>query len=506
MGTALYRQEIQLRRDTPSALNMPGKYNIVIIVMDTARADMVEMTGGNPITPSIANLAEEGTTFTQAYSSAPWTLPSHASLFTGTYPSKHGAHAEHKQLEDCRTLAEALNEAGYKTAAASNNAWISDAFGFGTGFETFFKSWQYFQSGTDLGELGLTHQGTDLWKAVIREILRGESVTNAINALYAKFRYQNREDDGAQRTNEWIADQLDERDEDPFFLFVNYLEPHLEYRPPREYAEQFLPSGCTYKEAMEIPQNAWKYITNQQDLSKKDFELLRSLYKAEIAYVDEKIGELQRLLEDNGQWEDTVFLVMGDHGENIGDHGLMDHQYSLYDTLLHVPLVITGGSFANGGQVDDLVQLTDIVPTLLDEIDINDPVLQEQVQGRSICRHKNHAREHIIAEYIGPQPSREAIEKRVGDPHGVMDEYDRSLRCIRTDRFKFVRGSDGTKEFYDLKDNDEDNPDTAENEDIAQTLEERLDDWLASFTHATKDGTVSIDDQTRDKLEDLGYL
>lgn len=480
--------------------------NVVVIVMDTARADIIETTPGTKVTPSISSIADEGTTFAQAYSSAPWTLPSHASLFTGTYSSKHGAHAEHKRLEGCRTLPEALNKAGYETAAASNNAWISDAFGFGNGFDTFFKSWQYFQSSTDFGELGLTHQGTDLWKAVIRELLREKSLTDVINALYAKFGYQNQTDDGAQRTNEWIANWLDERDDSPFFLFINYLEPHLEYRPPREYAEQFLPSDRTYEEAMEIPQNAWEYITNQQDLSNQDFELLRSLYKAEIAYVDEKIGELQQLLEDRDYWKDTVFLVMGDHGENIGDHDLMDHQYALYDTLLHVPLIINGGSFTDGGQVDDLVQLTDIVPTLLDELSINDPALQKQVQGQSICPHTNHARDHVIAEYIGPQPSREAIEKRVGDPHGIMDKYDRSLRCIRTDHFKLIRGSDGTEEFYDLRDNGEDDPDPAENWKVARTLDEHLDDWLTSFTHATKEGTVPIDDQTRDKLEDLGYL
>jgi len=103
-------------------------------------------------------------------------------------------------------------------------------------------------------------------------------------------------------------------------LFVNYLEPHLEYRPPEEFAEQFLPEGISYDEAMDIPQDAWRYIAGKAELSDRDFDVLRSLYRAEITYLDHRIDELKQLLETHGEWEDTVFVVTGDHSENIGDH------------------------------------------------------------------------------------------------------------------------------------------------------------------------------------------
>jgi arylsulfatase A-like enzyme len=179
---------------------------------------------------------------------------------------------------------------------------------------------------------------------------------------------------------------------------------------------------------MAVPQNAWEYIAGMVEMTGRDFEILRALYRAEIAYLDRRIGELRDMLEAHGEWEDTVFVVTGDHGENIGDHGLMDHQYCLYDTLLHVPLVIHGGSFTGGGTVEDLVSLTDLGPTLLDEVGIDAPEFREETQGRSFHPDANaEPRDRIVAEYLAPQPSMDALEARVGDLPGHVREYDRSL-------------------------------------------------------------------------------
>jgi arylsulfatase A-like enzyme len=136
--------------------------NVVVIVLDTARYDDVLVArSGTPLTPKLADLTAEGIYYNRAFSSSPWTLPSHASLFTGTCPSKHGAHAGHKQLTgQLRTLAEVLQNGGHETVAVSNNTWISEEFGFGRGFETFHKTWQYVQSDIDLGKIARTEEGT----------------------------------------------------------------------------------------------------------------------------------------------------------------------------------------------------------------------------------------------------------------------------------------------------------------------------------------------------------
>ncbi|WP_324759672.1 sulfatase [Haloarcula sp. GH36] len=482
--------------------------NIVLIVLDTARYDDARgSVGGASIMPTVDALAAEGAEYTNVSSAAPWTLPSHASLFTGMYPSKHGATSLHKRLaEEHVRLPEALHRAGYETVGVSNNTWISGEFGFERGFDTFRRTWQYVQSATDLGRIARTYEGRAKLRALASELLSGNPIVNVVNALYGRFG-RKRHDSGAKQTNAFVADWASTRDtERPFFLFINYLEPHLEYRPPRQYAEQYLPNDVTYEAAMSIPQNAWDYIAGDLGLSEHDFEVLRDLYRAELRYLDEKLAELRETINANTD-RDTVFIVTADHGENIGSHGLMDHQYCLYETLLHVPLVITGGPFTGGAVVDDPVQLVDLVPTLLDITDTEAPLLTAQSQGHSFHPEEPHIRTHSIAEYLGPQPSMSALESRVGTLSESVLRYDRKLRAIRRDGTKLIRGSDGTTELYDL------NSDPDETSDISTTqpddvdrLEQDLDTWLGSFSQAVTDGDVDMEETTRRRLEELGYL
>ncbi|WP_049898156.1 sulfatase [Halococcus agarilyticus] len=498
--------------------------NVVLVVMDTARAaDVTLGTGddglagdspdaaieGTETTPTIRSIAEAGTTFSNAWAAAPWTLPSHASLFTGTYPSKHGAHADHKYLDDdLPTLAECFRDGGYETVAVSNNTWISEEFGFGRGFETFHKTWQYVQSETDLGEVARTTEGIETVRALAARLVEGNPLVNVANAVYGQF-FRKREDDGARRANREVADWLAARESSrPFFLFANYLEPHLEYRPPEAHAERYLPDGVSYEEAMAISQDAWGYIAGDVEHTEREFAALRGLYRAELAYLDERIGELRDTLRAAGEWEDTVFVLTSDHGENIGDHGLMDHQYCLYETLLDVPLVIHGGAFAGGGVVDDPVQLVDLPPTLLDAADVTAPTARETFQGRSVHPSAEvEPRERAIAEYVAPQPSMDALERRVGSLSPEVRRFDRSLRAIRADGWKLIRGSDGSRELYRLEDDpDERNDRAADDPERATALGDAIDEWLASFEHAAASGAVSMSDDTEARLEDLGYL
>jgi arylsulfatase A-like enzyme len=485
--------------------------NVVLIVFDTARADVLasHVTEESPETSPLAKLATEGTTVETAFAGAPWTLPSHASLFTSTYPSKHGAHASHKRLgSEHRTLAETFADAGYETVAVSNNTWISQEFGFGRGFDEFVKTWQYVQTEADLGAIARTQLGTDRLRAALGRLFDGNPFLNAINAFYGQY-LRKRHDDGARRTNEWVADWLDGRSDDrPFFLFINYLEPHLEYRPPKEHAERYLPDETTCEDAMNVSQDAWGYIAGTVELGDHEFEILRSLYRAEIAYLDERLGELRRYLEAAGEWTDTVFVVTADHGENIGDHGFMDHQYCLYDTLLHVPLLVHGDGFTHGGSIDELVQLPDLGPTLLDAVGIDAPTYRTQAQGRSFHPDADgSAREYVVAEYLAPQPSMEALRTRVGTLPRDVRRYDRSLRAIRDEEWKLIRGSDGSTELYHVvTDPAERNDLAAERPDEMRRLGQMLDGWLESFEQAEASGSVDMAAGTKRRLEDLGYL
>lgn len=482
--------------------------NVVLLVMDTARAETVLSPRTFPDDTGLAEtLKNECTSFEQAFASAPWTLPSHASLFTGTTPSKHGAHAGHKQLDDTyTTLAEVLSNEGYETVAVSNNTWISEEFGFGRGFEAFYKTWQYVQSDTDFGRIARQEEGIDKIRKAGKALIDGDPFTNLVNAVYGQF-FRKANDDGATRTNAWIESWLTERnDARPFFLFVNYLEPHLEYRPPKAHAVEHLPAGVTYEEAMEVSQDAWGYIAGKVELTDEDFEILRELYRAEIAYLGEKIEEVVDLLKTHAEWEDTLFVLTSDHGENIGEHGLMDHQYALYDTLLHVPLYVHGGPFGDG-EVDDLVQLLDIFPTILDVLGVEAPEVREEFQGVPFLPGAEETREYAIAEYISPQPPMDALERRVGILPEYIRMYDRSLRAIRTDRYKYIRCSDGDQELYNIETNPGETADIADSrENIIAELDVILNEWIESFETATHTEEVSMSKDTKSRLEDLGYL
>ncbi|MFD1585886.1 sulfatase [Halorientalis brevis] len=483
-------------------MDQPGQLsdvrNVVLIVMDTARENASQQ---------LDCILEDATRFNRAFSASPWTLPSHASIFTGLYPSKHGAHADHKQLEpDVSVLAEVFRDAGYETVAVSNNTWISEEFGFNQCFETFYKTWQYVQSDTDLGRIARQEEGLDKITRAAKALFEGNPVSNLANAIYGQF-FRKTDDDGAARTNEWINDWLDTRDDSrPFFLFVNYLEPHLEYRPSKEHAIDHLPGGVTYEEAMEVSQDAWEYIAGTNEMADEDFEILRALYRAEISYLSERIQEVVAILKAAGEWEETLFVVTSDHGENIGEHGLMDHQYALYDTLLHVPLFVHGGPFEDKS-VDDLVQLIDLPPTILDVLDIDAPAAREQFQGISFHPDAPETREYAIAEYLAPQPSMDALKKRVGELPDSVRQYDRSLRAIRTAKYKYIRGSDGSRELYDIRNDPGETQDIADTHgDVGDELDAQLDEWLDSFEHADYSDDVSMDEQTKARLEDLGYL
>jgi arylsulfatase A-like enzyme len=483
---------------------MNGRQNVVLLVMDTARAAAFE----------VADLGDDSRIdgsrkrFRRTYAAAPWTLPSHASLFTGTYPSRHGAHAGHKHLNDTLpTLAEAFSNADYETVGVSNNTWISDEFGFERGFERFHRTWQYVQSETDLGRAARTNEGLGKYRALASSLFDGNPLTNAINAFYGRF-LRKQHDKGAKRTNEWIGDWLAARDGDrPFFLFVNYLEPHLEYRPPEEYAARYLPDGVDYGDAMNVSQDAWGYIAGDVELSDEEFEVLRALYRAEIAYLGDRIDDLRDQLEAAGEWEETVFVVTGDHGENIGDHGLMDHQYCLYDTLLHVPLLVEGGVFEDVDS-DRPIQLVDLAPSLLDAAGVEAEGFREHCQGRSFHPAADEPpRDRIIAEYLAPQPSMAALEKRVGTLPDHVRQYDRSLRAIRRDGWKLIRGSDGSHELYHVAEDPAETTDLSDSEpDRVRLLADELDAWLDSFDHADTSGDVDVSAATEARLEDLGYL
>ncbi|MDS0283283.1 sulfatase [Haloarcula onubensis] len=475
--------------------------NVVLFVMDTMRA--AETVPADPeLTPNLAALAESGAEYTSTFTTAPWTLPSHVSMFTGTYPSKHGTHAEHTSFDGAHpTVVDAFADAGYETAGVSNNVWITDEFGMTDGFDTYRDDSERTDAWSGAGSLA--HRATN---AVRQSDLGGP----AFERLRRLVTDTDATDDGAAATVDWVAEWLDGRDSDaPFFLFANCIEPHLEYRPPPEYAREFLPEGWSYDRAMALRQDPREYDVGEFDYTDEEWDVVRALYSAEISYLDTQIGRLRAELEAAGEWEDTVFVAVSDHGENIGEHGFLGHQYSLFDTVLHVPLVVHGGAFSGDGvRTDRLVQTADLAPTLLDAAGIDAPDLREASQALSFHPTRGtEPRDQVIAEYMRPQPPIDVLEEKFDDLPAELYEYQRRLRAVRTDGYKYVRASDGQEWLYDVRgDPGEEHDISAANPRQTAELAASLDEWLGSFDEAEADGSVDVSDATEDRLADLGYL
>ncbi len=462
------------------------KPNIIMVVLDTLRPDHLSCYGYPKRTsPNLGQIAAEGALFTRCFSVAPWTLPSHASMFTGTYVSQHGLErGDEKLSQEMTTLAELLQREGYLTAGFSSNIWVSELTGLSRGFE-------YFRNAK---------------KIPYQDVKKLNLLQKVIKEIYLRYFFK-RYDFGAREINTMLTRFFRRvwRRDRPFFLFINYLETHLQYKPPARYQSFFL-NGEQRRRAKEINQDAAKFNVGAVSMSDDDLEILAGLYDAEIRYVDARLGELLAILRRLRILDNTLLIVTSDHGENLGDHGLMDHQYSLHDTLIHVPLIVRYPEvFHPGSVIERPVQTVDFLPTVAGLLGLEDGALPDaQMQGKSFLHDVNGEVERdVFAEYLTP---RTQVLERVA-PQQEWARLGASLRAIRTERFKFIAASDGNDKLYDLKN------DPGENDnvlsffpEIAEKLGQRLSAWVEAIQQTSTRPRFELQEDTRRVLEGLGYI
>jgi choline-sulfatase len=305
--------------------------NILLYVVDTLRYDAVECDGNDTIrTPAMDRIAQEGLRFARAYAAASWTRPSMASLLTGVYPSTHGAIGRTDALRaGMPLLASELRRLGYRTAAVYANPNIGRPFGFAEGFDDFI----------DLYPARYVHD-----QSVSRE--RVGTADNVVNRAIA-----------------W----LQARPATPFFLLVFSVDPHAPYEPPAPYntlydGDYSGPIDGSIKTVFGLLAAA----KLGQLPAARDIRHLRALYDGEVAFNDAQLSRLLVELDRLQLASRTVLLLTSDHGEEFYEHGFGDHGHSLYDELIHIPLVVRWpGHIAPARVYADAVQLIDLYPTLL---------------------------------------------------------------------------------------------------------------------------------------------
>ncbi|WEL20073.1 sulfatase [Candidatus Nanohalococcus occultus] len=351
--------------------------NIVLLVMDTVRAQNVShYTSELQTTPFFDKVAEEGVVFENAYANSIWTLPSHYSLFTGLSPIEHGVKSkEFRGRIDQKTLPEKLKDKGYQTVGVSNNGYVSPMYGFDKYFDEFFfnteepelnslilfpddKNFEKMVKGSREGKWANRRQK---YYAFAKNSLFSLSPKSLVNGVYYVMtqKVMRSVDDGAQASNQRAQDLISQ---EPYFLFVNYVEAHSPYKPPREYARKFIPEEDIEK-AYELADEQGLNRLRDGESEGKESELLEKLYNAEIAYLDHKVKELTKSLEQNSERE-TVTIMTSDHGEYFGENNLWEHMGRIGEEVLKVPLAIKNiGNFSRK-EVFSLSKINDLVLNL----------------------------------------------------------------------------------------------------------------------------------------------
>ena len=428
--------------------------NILLIVMDATRARNLSCYGYHrSTTPNLERFAERCVVYEQTISAGCWSLPGHASIFTGLYPSTHGASDQHQFLvPEHPTMAELLRAYGYRTVALCEKRDVGPFTGLDRGFE-------WFNPGNASRPVG--------------RIMR--RVDNGIARVLGLH------DRGARQTNRRICSLLPQlrADEQPFFMFVSYVESHIPYRPPRAY-NCYLPDGVSPAQVRQVNQDRWKYMSDRTSMDEQDFEILTALYDGGIAYADARVAQVLGWLEELNLLDQTMVIITADHGENLGEHQLMAHGYCLYDTVIHVPLIVHyPKGVASPGRVARQIQTVDVLPTILAMLGDTSSETYRSLQGDDLL--SSSKRDFTIAEQSHPDMT--TFHKRF--PDADVSKYGRALRMIRTDRYKYIWASDGSHELYDRQmDPDEKCNIIAEHPAIAEDLEQRLTEWRSGFERA----------------------
>ena len=503
--------------------------NVLFVVLDTVRKDHLTPYGyDRSTTPGLDAFAEEATVFEQAVAPAPWTLPVHASLFTGMYPSEHGADQETPYLDGATTLAQTLSTAGYDTACYSSNAWITPYTHLTDGFDqqdNFFEVMPgEFLSGP-LAKAWQTLNDNEALRTIADKLV---SLGNTAHEYLAGG-------EGADSKTPSVIDQTMEfvDDSEEFFAFVNLMDAHLPYHPPEEYVAEFAPGV----DSTEVCQNSKEYNSGARDIDDEEWEAIRGLYDAELAHMDDQLTRLFDWLKETGRWDETMVVVCADHGELHGEHDLYGHEFGLYDPLINVPLMVKHPAL-DAERRTDQVELVDLYHTVLDALDVEsaaatDGSVVQPDPTRSLLAgdYRNFEQavnddpgqrgdgEYAFVEYSRPVVELKQLEEKAASAGISLSEdsrYYSRMRAARRPDAKYVRVDRIPDEGYRLdEDPDETTNLAGEDDDRVEAVEETLaaferdvgGAWTgAGGADVGDDSLEEFDEDTQERLRDLGYL
>ena len=466
-------------KETIEATHPAPEVNVVLFLIDTLRFDRLGAYGyAGAKSPAIDALARSGIVFEQAYAPGPWTLPSVASMHTSTFMCEHGVLVDQQRIPSSMDpLAVRMKRTGYATASFYTNPYAGPI----TGLDRGFDREQLMQDGTEADDL-----------------------------------------------RPW----LDSLGQAPFFLYVHNVEPHNPYDCRDAELKQFaMPIDPPMRTAAKNGYDYYRHLTRVdfregRDPGETDNTVLQNaslafldelrapvsvMYDAQVALADARVGGLIETLKDEGVWDNTLFLLVADHGEEFGEHGGWLHDQSVYEELVHVPMIVRlpGGAGA-GRRIDDVVSLVDVLPTILGWID-RQPLIGE-ARGVDLSP--------LLRGEALDDPA--ATRLRVPSMRTNRKKYYRPWKELRGDQNVVVRdgrwkGIWNTEvdsfELFDLKaDPLERNNLSAQQTERTATMKDFAARWLAECVESSPAGVdgggevAPLDEETKARLRSLGYI
>lgn len=468
---------------------MTASPNIVWVTMESTRADHTTLEGHHrDTTPNLQRIANRprGQSFDQCFSHGIWTLSSSASILTGVYPSRHGTGMQNDRIPDqLETVPERLQSVGYRTGCISPNSHLSAATGLDRGFDDF--AWI---SRSNL----LETVGPSIVLRYLMNIRRhgGGFTTNTLKHGTGFMLHE--------LAKRWL--QSYGGSDEPFFLYAHYGDPHHPYYPPlpylREFAEGLAMSPAEAgRAALRHHDELNERIAHGCDFTESEWQAIRALYDGGIAYTDHLIGDLFDYVESLDIGE-TIFVVTADHGELLGEQGMLAHKVVVDDAVCHVPLVTHGVDGIESTRTE-MVQHADLMRTLVAMADGK----TDRLHGIDL---REETRQHSIV-----QRGEKRFQKNIDRFSELNPTFDTSsyhpgtLHAIRTSRYKYLSSS-GRSALHELPDEEADV--AADNPEIAADLDERLSQWLEKKGRPVSAESMSADftDEMEQQLADLGYL
>jgi arylsulfatase A-like enzyme len=478
--------------------------NVLIVLWDTVRADHLSLYGyDRPTTPRLEAFARDAAVYERAISPGMWTVPSHGSLFTGLSTSSHGAKVGWLWLDEHHlTMAEHFGAQGYDTFAWTSNPYLSDQTNLLQGFETVLYSWRdpHAQRCAEATRAKLVagDRSTEIspgWSP-------GEHGEGWPEHLVA---FKDAGPVIASSFLEWVDQQQGRK---PFFAYLNFLEAHHPRVPSME-ARRAVSDEASIARQLSTDMSLFRTMSAMEGhgaFAADELEAMAAAYDATLWELDRVTAEITDGLASRGLLEDTIVVIVSDHGENLGENGMFDHRWDLHQTLVHVPLVVRYPKAVPAERISAPVSTAHLFGTLLSLTGLPEPRVSHPLPplGRD---------ERVFTELEAPTPRLPEI--RAAWPDLVRDRWQRRFRAVFEDRYKLQRDSEGGGGLYDLQ------ADPQERTDLRPTLVEvagRLQQALAEWDRARPRYDASLrsaqdkpgnplkaDPQQEQMLRQLGY-